>query len=201
MSRLSPTALVVVDVQNDFCHADGVFGQSGHDLSAVHAMVPRLSAGIQAWRSAGQPVVYVRTAHSDDTDSPAWLHRSEAGSPKTCRVGSWGAEYFGIEPDAADVVIAKSRYSGFHRTTLEAELKARGVREVLVAGVLSNVCVESTIREGCLRDFQMVMLEDCCASYDEHLHRGTVENVRRYFGSVQDSRRLLAAADPDEPRR
>lgn len=181
------SALLVIDVQNDFCHPDGVYGRLGADLSAVTAMLPRLRETISAWRAEGGTVMYVRTEHSEATDSAAWLERGGGNLPKACRAGSWGAELMGVQPEADDVQVVKSRYSGFYGTSLEAELRSRGIREVLVTGVLGNVCVETTIREGCLRDFRMVMLRDCCASYDQSLHEAAMENVRRYFGTVIDA--------------
>lgn len=183
--------LVVIDMQNDFCHADGVYGRIGSDLTAIDVLVPRLAAGVQAWRSRGLPIVHVRTEHTPSTDSAAWLERGETSLPCACRAGSWGAQPFGVEIAATDAVVVKSRYSGFYRTTLQERLDEVGAREVLVAGVLTNVCVETTIREGCLRDFGMVMLEDCCGTYDPHAQRASVENVRRYFGTVGDSSLLV----------
>lgn len=190
---MNGTALLVIDVQNDFCHPDGVYGRSGSDLSAIAQMLPRLRQTVSDWRSRGGTVIYVRTEHSEATDSAEWLERGGGALPRACRAGSWGATLMGVEPAEDEVQVVKSRYSGFYGTGLEEELRSRSIQEVLVAGVLSNVCVETTIREGCLRDFRMVMLEDCCASYDEELHRATVENVRRYFGTVVDSGEVLGA--------
>jgi ureidoacrylate peracid hydrolase len=187
------SALLVIDVQNDFCHPDGVYGRAGSELSAITQMLPRLRDTVAAWRDGGGTVVHVRTEHSPASDSREWLGRGDGGLPRACRAGSWGAEAICVHPDEDEVEVVKSRYSGFYRTGLEDFLRAHLIEQVLVAGVLSNVCVETTIREGCLRDFRMVMIQDCCASYDEALHRAAVENVRLYFGSVVDSAAVLRA--------
>lgn len=186
-ASVAGTALLVIDMQNDFCHLNGVYGTSDEDVTMIGLMTDRLLAGAAAWRNRGGLVVHVRTEHSDRTDSPQWLQRGESTLPRACRLGSWGAEPFGVIPRPGEPVVVKTRYSGFYGTRLEQLLRERGVSRVFVAGVLTNVCVETTIREGCLRDLAMVLLEDCCGTYDRKLHDASVENVRRYFGQVRTS--------------
>lgn len=175
--------LVVVDVQNDYCHPDGALGKGGLDLSMVDPMCAVIEELRQTAGRSGVPTVLLRTIHADATDSPAWLRRTPY-SGHICREGSWGAEFYRIQPSDDDVVVTKHRYSGFVGTRLEQVLHTLGRTTLVFTGTSTEVCVESTARDACMRDFDVVVVEDGVASTDEELHRGTLENVRRYFGSV-----------------
>jgi ureidoacrylate peracid hydrolase len=110
----------------------------------------------------------------------------------TCREGSWGAEFYeGISPLPSERVVIKHRYSAFINTDLNTVLKARGIQSVLVCGVASNVCVETTARDGYMYDYYVTMIDDCSAAYDARLHMGTLENIRRHFGLVASSHQII----------
>lgn len=187
-------ALLVIDVQNDFCSPKGASGERGEGLSMVEAMVPRLLRFIDQARSAGLPIVYIRTTHSEWTDAPSWIYRkSEQKALTTCREGSWGAEFYqGIKPLPAERVVIKHRYSAFIRTDLDTVLRARGIESVLVTGVSTNVCVETTARDAYMYDYYVTLVEDCSAAYDRALHEGTCQNIRRNFGLVATSEEIAA---------
>jgi len=184
--------LLVVDVQNDFVHPKGSAGQRGEDLSEAVAMVPRLVRFIAEARSMSLPVVYVRTTHSEWTDTPSWVYRkSQQKALATCREGSWGAEFYeGISPLPEERVVIKHRYSAFINTDLNTVLKAKGTQSVLVTGVATNVCVETTARDAYTFDYYVTLVEDCAAAYDATLHVNTLENIRRHFGLVASSKEI-----------
>jgi ureidoacrylate peracid hydrolase len=129
------------------------------------------------------------------TDSPAWISRKPFGKvPHTCREGTWGAEFFdGISPLPHERVVIKHRYSGFIGTDLNTVLNAKGVHSVLLAGVTTNVCVESTARDAFMYDYHVIVIDDCVAAYDQKLHENSLENIRRHFGLVVDLRKILEA--------
>lgn len=188
-------ALLVVDVQNDFCSSEGWAAQRGEDVSAAQAMVPRLLRLIEEARRVSLPIIYVKTTHSEWTDTPAWRFRkSQEAALNTCREGSWGAEFYGgIAPAPDERVVVKHRYSAFINTDLNTVLKARGVESVLVTGVATNVCVETTARDAYMFDYYVTLVEDCCAAYDPSLHAATLENIRRHFGLVASSAEIVAS--------
>jgi ureidoacrylate peracid hydrolase len=185
--------LLVVDVQNDFVSADGSAARRGEDVTAALAMVPRLTRLIEESRRAGVTIVYIKTTHSEWTDTPSWIYRSSQKSGlNTCREGSWGADFYsGIAPLPSERVVIKHRYSAFINTDLNTVLKARGVQSVLVTGVATNVCVETTARDAYVFDYYVTLIEDCSAAYDPKLHRGTLENIRRHFGLVASSDEVI----------
>ena len=186
-------ALIVVDVQNDFVSPDGSAAKRGEDVSAAMAMVPNLRKLIDEARRIGLTIVYIRTTHSEWTDTPSWIYRtSQKGGLSTCREGTWGAEFYeGIAPLPSERVVIKHRYSAFINTDLNTVLKARNIQSVLVCGVATNVCVETTARDGYMFDYYVTMIEDCSAAYETRLHLGTLENIRRHFGLVASAQEII----------
>src|SRR5919199_4638857 len=146
-------ALLVVDMQNDFCDSRGSLAVSGADPGLIQQMAPRLLRLLEWARQAGLPVIHVRTIHSRWTDSESWLGRLKGRGP-ICTPDSWGAEYYpGFTPLAGEYVVTKHRYSAFVGTDLEQVLRALRCRSVIMTGEATNVCVESTARDAYMRDF------------------------------------------------
>jgi ureidoacrylate peracid hydrolase len=183
----------VVDVQNDFVSPEGSAGKRGDDVGAAMAMIPNLTGLIDQARKVGFTVVYIRTTHSDWTDTASWIYRtSQKSGLNTCREGTWGAEFYdGIAPLPSERVVIKHRYSAFINTDLNTVLKARGIQSILVCGVATNVCVETTARDGYMYDYYVTMIDDCSAAYDAKLHMSTLENIRRHFGLVASSHQII----------
>jgi ureidoacrylate peracid hydrolase len=188
-------ALLVVDVQNDFVSSKGSAAQRGEDVSTAQAIVPRLIRLIEEARRVSLPVVYVKTTHSEWTDTPSWIYRkSQEAVLNTCREGSWGADFYdGISPLPNERVVIKHRYSAFINTDLNTVLQAKGIESVLVTGVATNVCVETTARDAYMYDYYVTMVGDCAAAYDSRLHETTLENMRRHFGLVASSEEIITA--------
>ena len=186
-------ALIVVDVQNDFVSPQGSAGKRGEDVSAAMAMIPNLTGLIDAARKIGLTVVYIRTTHSEWTDTPSWIYRSTQKSGlSTCREGTWGAEFYdGIAPLTSERVVIKHRYSAFINTDLNTVLKAKNIQSVLVCGVATNVCVETTARDAYMYDYYVTMIDDCSAAYEAKLHLGTLDNMKRHFGMVASSGEII----------
>ncbi len=187
------SALLVVDVQNDFVSPRGSAAQRGDDVSAAQASVPKLIRLIDEARRVGLTVVYIKTTHSEWTDTPSWIYRkSQQSALNTCREGTWGAEFYeGISPLPVERVVIKHRYSAFINTDLNTVLKAKGIESVLVAGVATNVCVETTARDAYMFDYYVTLVDDCSAAYDVRLHENTLENIRRHFGLVASSEEII----------
>jgi ureidoacrylate peracid hydrolase len=188
------TALVVVDVQNDFCAPGGMMEKEGNDLAAVQEMAAALPRLIAEARSAGALVVFVRNVYSTEPNSylsDVWLEqatRRRNGSYTlwpVCAPGSWEADFYGeVRPLPGEPVITKHRFSAFHNTDLETVLRARSIRTVVLAGVATNVCVETTAREAFVRDYYVVLLSDGTATYSRSGHDATLNVVDQFFGQV-----------------
>jgi ureidoacrylate peracid hydrolase len=191
---LSPewAALLVVDIQNDFCHQDGLVGRLGADMSAVQQAARRIAALLPDARKAGVPVIFVTMNHDPLTNSLAWAHRFPIPRADACVAGTWGAQLYEVEAADGEPVVVKHRYSPFVGSNIEYLLRATERRSLLVTGVATNMCVESTLRDGFMRDYHVVLVEDCAAAYAEKAHLSTVDNVRSFLGRVVDSETLRA---------
>jgi ureidoacrylate peracid hydrolase len=192
--RPSHTALVVIDVQNDFCADDGFVAKGGRDVSQLPAMAARLRALIEHARRAGVLIVFVRCSYSTDDNrylSDVWLEqaaRRQGGgytlSP-VCQDGTRGAAFYaGIAPEPGDIIVVKHRYSAFHGTDLDVVLRSHGVRTVALTGVSTHVCVETTAREAFVRDYYTVVVGDCCAAYSQAEHETALKIIDRFFGEI-----------------
>src|SRR5918912_2359243 len=189
-------ALVVVDVQNDFCHPEGAAGKRGRDLSQIAGATERLAYLLGEARRVGLPIIFIRTEHGPWTDSESWLGRNKTDSEQrvpTCVEGTWGCDFYAVAPQARERVVIKHRYSAFRGTDLDLILRARGIRTVLICGVATNVCVETSAREAYMHDYEIVFLADCSAAYSQEEHEATLYNMAQHFGVVARAEEVTAA--------
>jgi ureidoacrylate peracid hydrolase len=204
--KLDPrrSALIVVDVQNDFCSPGGALDREKQDLSMVQEMLPKLKGLVDVARDAKVRIIWVRSAYGMDGNpylSPVFLDRaarSMGGAHikyRLCEPGTWGAELcdgLGIRDAELEATVTKHRYSAFFQTELELMLRAMRIETVAFAGVSTNVCVETSARDAFMRDFFVVLVADCCAGYSEEEQHSTLSNIRKYFGQVLSSSELAA---------
>jgi ureidoacrylate peracid hydrolase len=185
------TAIIVVDVQNDYCHPDGALAQRGADVSGVKEMMPRLHKLLEGARRQEIPVIFIQTFHERATDSAAWTGRSDGRSGKVCRTGSWGAEFYEVAPLPGEIIVNKHRYSAFINTRLDTVLRTLKIETLVMTGVSTNVCVESTARDGFMLDYNIVFVADACGAYSKSAHDMTLENIDGFFGSVLNTDRII----------
>ncbi len=187
------TALLVIDMQNDFCAEDGyATTQLKKDLSPCRAAVGPINRVVEAARGAGVPVIWVR-AHYDNAQlaAPMQARNQLMGADGVCcAAGSWGADFFGVAPAADELVISKHRFNAFFETDLHARLQDLGVRSLVLTGVQTNVCIDSTYREAFSLGYYLAIPEDGVASHTPPLHDATITNFRVLFGEVTSSAEL-----------
>ena len=206
---LARTAVIVVDMQNAFVSEGGMFDEAGYDISGAPAAIERNAELLPALREAGVKVVYVKMSYTEDysdaggLESPNWhkelglvlmQDRPEKWG-KYVTQGTWDEEIREeIAPCPGDVVVRKQRYSGFAGTNLDMVLKTFGIRYCLYTGVATNVCVETTLRDGYLLDYWPILVADACNnSGPEHNRLATEWNVEHAFGWVTSTRDVLKA--------
>lgn len=185
------TAVIVVDVQNDYCHPKGAIAKTGIDVSAAGKMIPELRALLESAREHNVPVIFLQTNHEKATDSEVWVSRFKDGINPICHTGSWGAEFFEISPLESDIVVKKHRYSGFIHTRLETVLQTLKIETLIMTGVSTNLCVESTARDGFMRDYHIVLMKDACAAFSQEEHDMTVKTVNTYFGMAASTKDVI----------
>lgn len=184
------TALILIDMQKDLVYDGFICDQAGRDLSATRSVIPNMERILLAARLNGALVCHVGfwTLPENRSDSGPWLaqrRRSTYSSHKLCVANTEGAEFIDeLAPEAGELVIHKHRYSAFKGTDLDMTLRAQGIKSTVVTGVSTNVCVESTLRDGFEIGYYAAIVEDATASWDMSLHRATIETVNHRFGVV-----------------
>ena len=193
------TALLVIDVQNDFGHPEGVMGKAGVDMSTVDPAVDAAERLIARARAAGTPVVFVSLQTAKVLDScPATLRRARMGQPyaedrRVCRKGAWGADWYRVGPKPGEIEVHKARYSSFQNTELDLQLKALGIDTVVVCGLTTECCIEQAARDAFHLDYNVFVVEDACASYDPELHRVCLRVMSAYCALIVKSAEIEQA--------
>jgi nicotinamidase-related amidase len=207
---LSRTALVVIDMQNDFCAPDGWMASMGVDVSSARALAAPINRATAAMRSEAVPVVWLnwgvrpdRLNLSPSTQHPfnptgrgAGLSGEVVGPARThhlLRQGSWGARIIeALVQDPRDIHVDKHRISGFWDTPLEAILRNLDITTVIFAGINADHCVLSTLMDANFHGFDTILLEDCTATTSpDFCLQATLHNVRFCFGFTTTSAELL----------
>ncbi len=202
----SRTALVVIDMQNDFCSPGGSVERAGGSLEMYGPAMDRMRSILAAARSAGVPVVHVRmlTQPGGYTDSAGWMRvrlraaRTYGGLQEDAAweyttPGSWGAAFApGFEPEGDEPVVDKFRSSGFFGTNLDTILKTLGAQNVVFVGCTTEGCVDSTVRDAGFRDYVAVVPEDAVASDVRELHDAAMTILRAYRADVVTTEDVLS---------
>ena len=209
------TAVIVVDMQNDFGAPGGMFARAGIPIAAIQAVVEPTHRVLAAARSAGMQVVYLKMEFRSDL--------ADAGGPEAPNLvkhrplgigdriaapdgqesqilveGTWNTEILSaLAPQPGDAIVSKHRYSGFYETGLDALLRDAGIDTLVFTGCTTSVCVESTLRDAFYRDYRCLLLSDCTAEpIGSDLSRGNHEAsllvVETLFGWVTESDALVA---------
>src|SRR6266480_2397772 len=210
------TAVVVVDMQNDFVAEGGMFARAGVPVSAAQAVVEPTARVLAAARGAGMKIAYLKMAFESDLsnlggpDAPnrvrhlafgvgQQVETPDGGTGRFLIKDTWNTDILSeLTPEADDIVVWKHRYSGFFETTLDVTLKELGIKQLIFTGVTCSVCVESTLRDAFYRDYQCLLLADCTAEpvggeFDRSNHDASLLVVEKMFGWVSDSASLLRA--------
>lgn len=200
--RLDPrcTAVVVIDMQNAYASKGGYVDQAGFDVEPAAGVIGKIARVLDGARAAGMPIVFLQNGWDADyveagtPGSPNW-HKSNALKTMRARPdlagkllarGTWDYDLVdALAPQPGDLRVHKPRYSAFFNSQLDSILRARGIRTLVFVGIASNVCVESTLRDGFHLEYFGVMLEDATHHLGpDFIQQATVYNVEKFFGWV-----------------
>ena len=193
------TAVLVIDMQVDFAAPHGLLGGYGVDMGVVEPALAAAEQLVSEARAAGVPVIFVGLFTTLESDSPAWNERirRRGGDPDTdaalCRLGTLGADFYGPQPIEGELVIEKTRYSGFLGTDLDARLKALGVDTLVVAGVTTECCVDSTVRDAFNLDYHVFVAADACAAYEADIHAASLKAMALNSAILTETSDVAAA--------
>ncbi|MFI0367017.1 cysteine hydrolase family protein [Actinomadura sp. 1N219] len=197
---VSQTALLVIDMQNDYCHPDGVFAQAGLRVRHLDELVGQVNTLAAAAHSAGRPVIWVRMEWDGDADVGLLADRSPFLRTQGLRRGTWGSELLaGLDRAPGDHEVIKTRFDAFHRTGLRNLLHDLDVGTLVVAGVRTDFCVESTVRQAFFHDLRVIVAREAVAGYVDDLHLGSLRLMGTVFAevdSISDAAAALAATVP-----
>lgn len=212
------TAVIVVDMQNDFGTKGAMFDRAGLDISMIQRAIGPTARVLASARRTGMRIVYLKMGFRPDlsdlgpSDSPNRMRHMLFGVGETMRApdgregrflirDTWNTDIVPeLEPQADDVVIYKHRFSGFYETDLDARLKQMGTKYLIVTGCTTSVCVESTIRDAMFRDYACVLLADCTGEPIGHRlprsnHEASLLLIQTLFGWVSGSDEFIKALE------
>ena len=181
------TALLVVDMQNGFCHPEGSFAQAGADVSGCEAAIGGCVSLVSAAHEAGIPVFATRAIHEPGlvdwnmlTELPMYAGLRDIVA---CHEGSWDARFVdGLPIAEGDRVVTKSRFSPFVETDIEAQFRDSGIANLVICGVGTSACVESTFRDASQRSFRSFVVEEACGDLSADAHEHSLEIMGSLFG-------------------
>ena len=194
------TALLIVDMQNDFLDPQGYFSQCGREVVALQ---PALAATVELRRRLPQDVRVIFTAQVYEPDGcddlgrvhrllPSRLTRGNGQGP--VKRGTWGAEIVHVlAPEPTQRVVEKRRFDAFYQTDLALLLQCWGIKTLIFAGVIADVCVETTLRAAYVRDFDVVLAGECIGAWRDSDTQRTIAAVDSHFGVVKSNAEILAA--------
>ncbi len=198
-------AVLLVDVQNDFCAEGGAMHREGRDVTLAQAMIPRLSRLLDAARAAQVQCVWIRNVYNTGPNwylSEVWLEqatrRRQGNYTKfpVCEPNAWNGDFYQIRPREDEVIVTKHRYGAFEGTDLDLVLRSKGIRTVIITGIATNVCCETTARQAFLRDYYVVFTSDATATFTPQMHDATLANIDQFFGEVATADQVMGCWQP-----
>lgn len=182
------TALMVIDMQNGFCHPRGSFAGLGLDVSMTNGAIGGTRKLIDAARAAGVPIIYTRYVYRTDYRDGGVLVQDllpALAETRSLAAGSWDAEIVDeLTPEESDFVIDKNRYSAFYGTGLEPILTSLGINSLVMCGVTTNMCVETSARDASQRDYRVFVVSDATGELEKERHDMALATLGFGFGWV-----------------
>ena len=186
------TALLIIDMQRDYCCEGGIFDRRGFDLRPARDLAARLNLFLGRVRGKLPHIVHLRMMKVPGLPSPASAEHNKRLGIDRKYDPAFGA-FYEVEPEGSEMVIDKYKYSGFVSTYLDPYLRTNGIETLVITGLATNVCVESTARDAFMRDYHVVLPEDLTEGSSPEAKASSLANIAMFFGEVLRSEDLLRA--------
>ncbi len=212
---LQQSALIVVDMQNAYASQGGYLDLAGFDVSATRPVIDNINTAVAAARAAGMLIIWFQNGWDDqyvEAGGPGSPNYHKSNALKTMRQrpelqgkllakGGWDYQLVDeLTPQEGDIVLPKPRYSGFFNTPLDSILRSRGIRHLVFTGIATNVCVESTLRDGFFLEYFGIVLEDAThQAGPAFAQQAALFNIETFFGWVSDVRASATRLVPRRP--
>ncbi|MCX5886588.1 MAG: cysteine hydrolase [Proteobacteria bacterium] len=194
-------ALIIVDMQNDFIHDNGFVlkysegvGVPKHALKRLRDPIPNINLLSEFFRNKGKDVIYIYTAWAPDYSDvalPLKKMRDKAKEAGALVEGSWGARIIEeLKPEKTDHLVVKKAYGGFFQTSLDRVLRNLGIKTLVMTGVATNFCVETTTREAVAYGYEVIFVNDATATFDPAGHEATLKVIATGFGEVMSTKEV-----------
>ena len=198
MLGLTDSALIVIDMQNDFCDMRGYYSSVGWPIKSIRAIIPNIQKLAKIFRQFERPVIFTATIYEPDgADTPHKRHKilpkfADRGNAALLVRNAWGAEIINeLKPKSEDYVVKKRRFSAFYNTDLEIVLRSKEIKTLVLTGIITYVCVEHTARDAFIRDFDVIVVRDAVAGWDKKLHQNSLESMAWSCALIVDSDDIL----------
>ena len=185
-------ALIVIDMQNAYCHPEGFFARHAADKLACTRVIEPCSRVVAAARRAGVPVIYAVKVSLSESVPTMSFHNTKRSGPGLMLHDSWEAAIVeGLHPAPGELILPKLAYSAFHGTALDATLQRLGVKQLVVVGVTTLICVESTVRDAAQRGMDVYVAHDVSAEWDPARHERAIEQMSYAFARIVTAQQLV----------
>lgn len=186
------TALVIVDMQRDYCCEGGVFEKMGFGLEAPKSLASRLNGFLNKVRPVLKFIVHIKMELNPHLRSPVLAEHYERVGLQREHNPSF-SQFYVVEPREGEIIIPKYRYSAFVSTYLDQYLRSNEIKTLILVGLATNVCLESTARDGFMRDYYIIVPEDMTEGTSDEAKKWSLFNIGTFFGEVVNSKDLLLA--------
>src|SRR5262245_60709898 len=195
------SALILVDVQNDFCADGGAMHREGRDLTLVKAMIPRLERLLAAARAAKVPCVWIRCLYNTRPNhylSEVWLEQAKRRrngayiSYPVCEANEWNGDFFKVKPLPDEAAATKHRYAAFGSTDLNLCLRPRASGTAILPALATIGSAGPPAAQAFLKDYYVVFTSDCSATFSQAAHDATLHNIDQFFGEVATGEQVAA---------
>ena len=188
---LDKTAILIVDIQNDFCDERGAFAKMGLNIKNIQKMTPKLINFIEKARKANLKIIYSKQIESDEVSPENLKAIFKQEIIPVCSPNSWGSEFYKINPNSKEIIIEKYTYDVFSNPKLENILRENKIKDLIICGVTTDLCIDSTVRSAFTKGYNIIIPKDLIATVNQKIQKPFLKTFGEFLGTVIKSKDLI----------